>query len=410
MKKKIYNANSTQSKPLIEKEKKQGFYSSISIKGYRLFADIEFKDLGRINLFFGPNNSGKTTILEAIFTHACGLNCAAFFGQIPFKRTQDNISGALDLGEKLLSLFNETNGLPYHYEINAKTLGNKALHKLAVTFNPSQMLSDLDPRILGQFSGGPNLLDNKPEGQMMGGQLQFGQNAIFPSVFLGKWEIVLNSKKEDHNITFPLNLTTGSPFKNAILHDILAHRGLEPEIRIVSALKRYSIIKIFIEEMKEVFPKITNIDFMPYPDGTQGHVYIETEERGWLPLYVFGDGMRRWFYLIGNMLVHNNTCHCIEEIDSTFHPSAHDQLSRLLQKYATKYENQLFMTSHSIEFADLFLNALYGENGQLSNQDHDPVRVYTIRQSSKSNMPEIWRLTGKEAFHNRQFYNLEIRS
>ena len=35
-------------------------YTSINIKGFRLFDDVTFNDLGRINLFFGPNNSGKT--------------------------------------------------------------------------------------------------------------------------------------------------------------------------------------------------------------------------------------------------------------------------------------------------------------------------------------------------------------
>lgn len=40
--------------------------SSISIRGYRGFEQFEMPDLGRINLLVGTNNSGKTSILEAV--------------------------------------------------------------------------------------------------------------------------------------------------------------------------------------------------------------------------------------------------------------------------------------------------------------------------------------------------------
>src|SRR5580692_105812 len=40
--------------------------SSISIRGYRGFEQFEMRDLGRINLLVGTNNSGKTSILEVV--------------------------------------------------------------------------------------------------------------------------------------------------------------------------------------------------------------------------------------------------------------------------------------------------------------------------------------------------------
>jgi hypothetical protein len=41
--------------------------SSIRIEGYRGFEYFEMNDLGRINLLVGTNNSGKTSVLEAIY-------------------------------------------------------------------------------------------------------------------------------------------------------------------------------------------------------------------------------------------------------------------------------------------------------------------------------------------------------
>ena len=53
--------------------KDRGMYSSVIIENFRLFDRLELDDLGKVNLFFGANNCGKTSILEAIYTHACGF-------------------------------------------------------------------------------------------------------------------------------------------------------------------------------------------------------------------------------------------------------------------------------------------------------------------------------------------------
>ena len=108
------------------------------------------------------------------------------------------------------------------------------------------------------------------------------------------------------------------------------------------------------------------------------------------------------------MLVESNACHLIEEVDSTFHPAAHKHLSTMLLEYAEKFNNQLFLTSHSIEFADAFLNILYGEEGIISEDDEDPVRVFTLRNDEKKGI-EVWSLSGRESYKNRILYDLEIR-
>ena len=42
-------------------------FRSVSIEGYRGFARYQMHDLGRVNLLVGRNNSGKTTVLEALY-------------------------------------------------------------------------------------------------------------------------------------------------------------------------------------------------------------------------------------------------------------------------------------------------------------------------------------------------------
>jgi AAA15 family ATPase/GTPase len=47
-------------------------FRRVSIKAFRGIQDLEFYDLGRINLLVGQNNCGKTSVLEAM--HVLG-NC-----------------------------------------------------------------------------------------------------------------------------------------------------------------------------------------------------------------------------------------------------------------------------------------------------------------------------------------------
>jgi predicted ATPase len=52
---------------------------SIKIAGYRGLRDLSIDGLGRINLLVGKNNSGKTSVLEALYLMAARANPAALW-------------------------------------------------------------------------------------------------------------------------------------------------------------------------------------------------------------------------------------------------------------------------------------------------------------------------------------------
>ena len=394
----------------------QGLYSSAVIEGFRQFKHLELNEFARVNLFFGPNNSGKTSILEALYTHACGFNFASILVSVVLNRPDRTISGALDIGERLLSLFQNTSSLPYTFTISANLTG-ESIHTVTSTFHPSPEISDLDPRILGSLSA--NLpSDNQVEDTFLPAEISHYDSVLQTlnisqkgsRIFLGKWQTNINDSQLAIDLYVPLsNLNLRIPFKQAVLHDILAHREPGADVKIFSFLKRYGLLHEFTEEMKVIFPDIREIDIIPYPDGTLSPVTIATTDSRRLPLYAFGDGMRRWFYLLGQMLVFQNAVHCIEEIDATFHPAAQSDFTRLLVNYAEKFNNQLFLTSHSLEFADALFDSLYGENGVVPDRNEDPVRVFTTKRSPDPQIIEVWSFTGREAYESRHLYELELR-
>ncbi|MEI6730675.1 MAG: AAA family ATPase, partial [Pseudomonadota bacterium] len=48
--------------------------SSLHIKNFRMLEDFQVKKLGKVNLIVGKNNSGKSTVLEALRIYAGGAN------------------------------------------------------------------------------------------------------------------------------------------------------------------------------------------------------------------------------------------------------------------------------------------------------------------------------------------------
>jgi AAA15 family ATPase/GTPase len=194
---------------------------------------------------------------------------------------------------------------------------------------------------------------------------------------------------------------------NGTMIGLLDHRDPSRLTRIFSNLKRYEILDQFSHEMNLVFPEVINIDSVPFPDGSHTPLYIRTHDEHKLPIHTFGDGVCRWFLILGEIIILGRSAICIEEIETSFHPASHRPLSQKLYEYALKYRAQLFLSSHSHEFVDTFLEALYGDEGVVDPKKKDPVQVFTLKRSG-GGQPELWELAGKEAFEKRKKFKLEL--
>ena len=113
--------------------------------------------------------------------------------------------------------------------------------------------------------------------------------------------------------------------------------------------------------------KIKNIENIPYPDGTEGFISLLMEGGERIPLYGMGDGVRRWYDIVGKLVYFPDAIHCFEEVDNGLHYAAQEQLSRNLLHYAEKYNNQLFMTTHNLEYMDALLQAAQNEGKTVCN-------------------------------------------
>jgi len=377
---------------------------SFTIEGFRKFESITFDGLGKINLFLGNNNAGKTTILEAIYAFTCGDNIQ----QLVSTSVQRHAGtyNVYSFMEKLVNVFNDRDFLPLRFSLSA-TMDDDSNKKIVHELHPEQIFADLEPTLMGSF--GSNQSNEIWERN-------------YPK-YLGEWAI--RYKSHDHDYTkrikmpYPLrprylkeinpDMVYEQPMIRARFVDVVTHRNREENFKIYSFLKREKKGKNmaeFVAELSRSFVDIAGIDCIPYPDGEMGPISFMTQNDGMLPIYSFGEGMQRWYNILGGMIVYQDSIHCIEEVDATFHPQAQKQLASNLVRYAEKYNNQLFLTSHSQEFVDNLLETVYGNEEEVT-EDH--IRVITLWHNPKLNKVQVRVLTGKEAYDMRDDFQMELR-
>ncbi len=381
---------------------KKEMYTSITIKGFRLFDELKMDALSSVNLIIGPNNSGKTSMLEAVYTHACGPDFGSFLYRIvPGMHHPGALTEPIEFGERLITTFRDRSTLPYGFSISGKMQQDSSIYTAKVNFQPSSKLAILDPRTFGQ-SADHDLSDYKT-------QLSADSHHSSPA-FIGRWEINFDQQVSSFDLNFPpLPVLSALPFKLAFFGNFSSHRQPGAEAKVFSYFKRYGLLEQFTEEIRLAFPEIKEIDMIPYRGGQPGPVIITTNDGQRLPLYTFGSGLRRWFYQLGHMLIYQNAVHCIDHVDASMHATTHEVISALLIQYAEKFNNQIFLTTRNIEFANTFLKVIYEKDGLRKSKGSDPVRIYSIKRTEKTERPEVWILSGRDAYEDELIREMEMR-
>jgi len=305
-------------KTLIE-EKIINHFSEIKIEQCKVLKNLEIKYLNKINIFAGINNSGKTTLLESVNLLA-NLNNINDFFEIQRKRGKfnNNLSAVW-----LDSVFkNEIiiNGIFNEKKCSVKI--NKAQEE-DENIDKSSYLNTIN--IASEF-------DNKKYKSKSRIYQEQNSETFFDSI-----KIICNS-------------TFSSPFsllnKEDIVH--LHERNVE--------LSMYSQIIEFLQ--KNIDNKIIDIDLIG--DGELKR-FLVTHKDFEIPvdLTQFGEGIQRIFYIALQFAISRNGILLIDEIENAIHFSLLEKFTYFIHQLSEKFNVQVFITSHSKECIEAFLNNDY---------------------------------------------------
>lgn len=377
---------------------------SFGIKGFRKYRELKLDKLRKINFILGNNNIGKTSILEAIFTWACGRNFTPIFNVLLSRNRYIGIQSHYWLMDEILSVFNNKKILPLTFELAGEDKNDKFIFSHEVA--PSDLLTEYDStykkyndKIVSSYTQ-PNFENGQGNHNILPGLI------TIPTVNLAHWKIKetsTSSKKglvNEYSVMVPYMGKNTRPHCLAKFIDIFSLVSIQENLKIFSCLKRENLLDIVTQEICNIFPTIKSFDVIPYPNGAPSPISIVDTKGETLPIYAYGDGVQKWFYILGSIVLYRDSIICIDEIDTGLHTSAQLKFCKHFVEYALKYNTQLFVTTHNIEFIDKFLSSIQESNNSDIAND---IAVITIRENGIRN------LSAKEAFLSRNEYNIELR-
>lgn len=374
---------------------------ALDISGFRKYKEFSLKNLGMVNCIAGANNVGKTSLLEAVYTWSCGQSVIPVLVAPLARERYPGLQNPFWLMDELLTVFYNRHTIPLMMSFCGTYNGRKVSFEHKVF--PSDILTDYD----SSYSTFSDEIISSANSQLP----ENIQRLLPTEVISGgirafaKWRINSNENGEMiYDITVPiLQGSYTKPFCLAKFIDVTSHISIAENVKIYSLLKREKQLTSFVEELRKVFPEIAGIDMLPYPDASQSPISVEKTDGKILPLYAYGDGVQKWFYILGAMFLYKGSIICIDEIDTGFHPAAQVIFCKNMIESAMKNNVQVFITTHNLEFIDNFLKAASEINDAIS----ESIRIITLRE--KNMKVSARTLNASEAAEAREEFALELR-
>lgn len=294
---------------------KSTHFSSIDIQSYKQFQDFSIKHLNRINLIGGDNNSGKSSLLEAIY-----LLCI-----------QNDIFSFIEMQRRRGKFFNNvpSNWLFKNVSKRAKVSGDFFGIKVENYFF-AQQEEDKD----------------------------FDKTDYFTTLFLkasfddDRSESKMRLFEKDKQSYFKqisnlCHVRYSSPFSIHSREDLF--KSHEKSIETKSIEKILDFIRTHVDK------GIEKIDLVGEGD-LQRFLVTHSDYKEAIDITHFGDGLQRIFQITLLFATVKNGVLLIDEIENAIHHDLFKNFTRFIEDLAEEFNVQLFITSHSKECINSFFD------------------------------------------------------
>jgi hypothetical protein len=270
---------------------------SLEVENFRGFSSASLPDLASLNVLVGPNNCGKSTLLEAglLAVQSTGSDLSWLYGALHFVTCRRGING-----ERTLSgLFWKRMEANPTFKVQGRAFVRNGASTQFKYGDPSSGNMNLD---LQAPANQPSLFLRSPQ-------------AVFIDVDLGRTQGVLEQAYTDAE-----------------------DAGYRREL---------------VELLRPLLPEIVDLRLQA---PTQGQIVLSVEESSrppW-PALSAGDGFKRLLILAARLSSAAGRVAFIEEPEVFMHPSALRQVSAMLWR-AVGMGTQIFLATHSLELIEALL-------------------------------------------------------
>lgn len=321
---------------------------SFTIGQFRGLKNLDLQGLGRINILVGQNNSGKTTVLEALSCFAKPLDCFHWLG---LSGTRSGFFNGGSQVEALKWLFpQDSESSPSHLceegLITLKANGNHVVSKCVGRLNElegflPERKREPDKEVLLQDEGDGNV---KQRGAKLILRIEKSDGSEEQQQ-LTVWE-QRGLVRRETQIKYSI------PHARISLNDY--HSNVSAALRF-SEFRKEGLYEEAVDVLRLLDPGIKEILVLTQKRGMPC-LYVNHKKTGLTPLSVCGDGMRRAVYIATTVPKLKGGILLVDEIESALHVSALEKVFEMLIAACKQYDVQLFATTHSLEAVDTMLN------------------------------------------------------
>jgi len=287
-------------------------FNSLEINGYRGLKHFEMKGLGRVNLLVGRNNSGKTSVLEAVLILASLANPRNIWGILRNRNEEAEVDLASLYGNPASEPDYDVNHLFHGHQITggsfsisadnkARGIGCSVLGSEVTLILSFKEQTDYIPLTIPKILNRKNVFGViwNPSGQVINCQ-------YIPTCLLSV--AGLNYKWDDIGLTWKEDIV------------LQAIRYVEPDIEGILPIQKRGGFKV----------KLKGND-TPVPIGS------------------LGDGMWRALALAVALVQSKDGFLLVDEIDTGLHYSVMSSIWKMIFETAKKHNIQVFATTHSLD-------------------------------------------------------------
>ena len=343
----------------------------LNVEQYRGINKLYIDDLSQINVFVGENNSGKTSILEAIKIFSDPKNIGQLVA-LAFQRSSASLEKRRKkLVELILSIFQQgkdDDHESYSIKMSAEVYEHKYAYEADGTVGELTTYAGEEKTILDLAVG--ISVDGK--------KMDYTRDRIINDA---DYSFETKERRLFQSLYLP---SSASLYKSCVLFlsQYILKEGTNDVIRVLQS---------FDSNIEDI--NIVGDD-----------IYLYNSVSGSMPLFTYGSGLQKAVLLASVILYCQNGTLLIDEIENAIHVSAFEDVFSWFINSCMKYNVQAFITTHSLEAVDALINVVHDHYA-----NDDILRVITLRKDVKNNITRYKNRDGQLAFSDREQFQMELR-
>jgi energy-coupling factor transporter ATP-binding protein EcfA2 len=360
------------------------FLDEFHIEGFRGLQAVTLNDLARFNLLVGRNNSGKTSILEAIAIFSSPLDMVEWAS---IARSREVRSIGLS-GETLSSIEAVRWMFPHmaalgrddeeHDPISMSARGRVPMRRLVAKCGRLHGIPPEDARQRG-FLG-----REREKSSASYDDLTEDEGWLISVEYVDEAEGLFSLPSEAY---FPLWSSLGVRYAPRV-------KGRRPVVELLTpyahrnqALNLQLLTRTILDDTKgsvrellsSFDENILDVEIIATADGRRPAIAVRHKINGTVPISVLGDGIRRALSIALSVRKARNGILLVDEIEAALHVSALDRLYPWLIESCERYNVQLIATTHSLEAIDAI--------AKMSDWDHVDVAAFHLADRPHESEP-----------------------